>query len=83
MIKSDLTIGYHITDYFVGLAQISNEKTLGSTNSSGNYNLTRPQLSILYDEQEHVAQQFGVFTNISGRNTGAGYGAIYSVWYRF
>ena len=83
MIKSEATLGYHITDYFIGIAAISNETTLGSTNSSGNYNLTKPQVSVLYDEREQWAYQLGAFANIDGRNTGAGYGVTYSVWYRF
>ena len=83
MSKFELTIGHHITEYFIGIAQISHEQTLGSVEKTGNYNLTRPQLSVLHDEREHFAQLFGIFTSIYGRNTGAGYGAIYSVWYRF
>lgn len=83
MIKTEATLGYHITDYFIGIGQISYETTLGSTRSPGNYDLLKPQVSVLYDEREHFSYQLGAFTNISGRNTGAGYGVTYSVWYRF
>ena len=83
MLKAELSLGYRFNDRIMGLAQISQEKNLGSiANTPGNYDLTKPQLSVLYDH-DYFASQVGVFADLYGKNTGAGYGLLYSVWYKF
>ncbi len=85
ILKSEITFGYRLDYYYVIMAQLSDEWTLGGVKNvyPGNYNLVKPQISLLYDPNEVVAQQLSLSTNIKGKNTGAGYGFVYSVWYRF
>lgn len=85
MLKSEITYGYRIDYYNVVMGTLSSEWTMGGVDNryQGNYNLIKPQISWLVDPNEHVAQQMSLYTNIYGENTGAGYGFIYSLWYRF
>ncbi len=85
MVKGEATLGYKLSDDFTALAQLSQEETLGPVDKgiSGNYNLTKPQLSVLYDYSKSFSHQLGVFSDIYGQNVGAGYGVTYSVWYKF
>ena len=85
MLKSEAMFGYRLDYYYVVMASISDEWTLGGVKDryQGNYNLVKPQISLLYDPNEQIAHQISLYTNIYGENTGAGYGFIYSLWYRF
>lgn len=70
MIKSEATLGYRIDEQFMALAQVSDEQTLGGLTQPGNYNLVKPQFSVLYQpEQSNFTHQLGAFSNVYGEST--------------
>lgn len=83
MLKTEATLGYRLTSDIMALAQVSDEQTLGNPDGLGNYNLVKPEISVLYDYSSDFSHQLGAFSNIYGQNTGAGYGFAYSLWYKF
>jgi len=50
--------------------------------ASDDYDLTRLQLSAVYQLREDVSLQVGGFSDISGRNAGIGRGALIALWKR-
>lgn len=85
MLKFESTLGLRYTRDYTLLVQMTYEHSLGDVEDDviGNYDLLKPQLSVLHDIGYGLSHQLGVFTNIYGQNTGAGYGAGYSFWVNF
>ena len=55
---------------------------LATTTITGqnDYDLTKAQLSAVYKVNDAIRLQGGAYAHIAGRNTGAGGGALFSVW---
>jgi hypothetical protein len=54
------------------------------TQSSGDdFDLTKLQLSAVYKYSDDMSLQFGGFSHVDGKNTGAGDGALLAVWKKF
>ncbi len=83
MMRYDFTYGHKLNYELTIMAQVFVEDTLGSTAAPGNYDLTKGQVSAVWDRYKRMSYQLGVGADIAGDNTGAGYVAFYSVWYRF
>jgi protein XagA len=83
-IVTQISVGYDLTDNFTYLAQLfTTNITSDNYSSNGNYDLAKIQSSLIWKYDESVYHQFGVTYDVSGKNTGAGYGFLYSVWYKF
>jgi hypothetical protein len=50
---------------------------------SHNYNLTKLQLSYIYNLNNKLSIQLGAFQDVYGRNTGKGNGMFFSLWHKF
>ena len=78
------TLAYDLTDDFTYMAQLfTTNITSGNYARSGNYNLAKAQSSLLWRYDENTTHQLGLSYDVYGKNTGAGYGFLYSVWYKF
>jgi len=51
-----------------------------TNSSSDDYNLVKLQLSAVYKATDDISLQFGGFSDIAGKNTGGGGGALFAVW---
>lgn len=86
-IRADATLGFQVADAWQIMPQLSYIKGLGDIGAAGftqstmdEFDLLKPQLSVLYQLDDTVTLQAGVFTHVSGRNTGAGEGILLSAW---
>ncbi|MEZ5690903.1 MAG: hypothetical protein R3D71_04470 [Rickettsiales bacterium] len=60
--------------------RLSDNKNSQFTNSSGDdYDLTKLQISAMYEVKDNMSLQLGAFSHVSGRNTGGGDGVIFAV----
>jgi hypothetical protein len=83
-IKAEASLGYYIADDWVFLNQAFAELVTDKDyTNSGNYDLVKAQSSVVWQYDEVISHQLGVSYDIYGRNTGAGMGFLYSLWYRF
>ena len=57
-----------------------NGQSVFTQSSSDDYNLTRLQLSAVYDVSDKVRVQFGGFADVDGKNTGMGKGLLVALW---
>jgi hypothetical protein len=88
-LRFDATLGLTLNDQWQLLPQLSyintpSRKAITPFTQSGedDFDLLKPQLSAVYQLNETVALQAGLFQHIDGNNTGAGCGALFSLWYR-
>lgn len=61
----------------------SNGDPFLSVSGQNNYDLSKIQLSALYDLNERYSVQAGLFQHVDGRNTGADGGGLLSLWMRW
>lgn len=69
---------------FYGINNIGgiSERQVIITNEN-DYSLVKAELSVLYNITPKWAVQIGAYQDIYSRNTGKGYGGIFSIWQRF
>ena len=84
------TLGMSVTPRWMIMPQLfqtyraSTPSVVTFTQSSADdYNLTQVQLSVIYKIREDVWLQAAGFSDISGRNTGAGNGGLIGLWEHF
>ena len=83
-ITTQSTIAYDFAEDFTYMAQLFTTNIMSDNYShNGNYDLTKIQSSLLWRYDENITHQLGLSYDVSGKNTGAGYGFLYSVWYKF
>lgn len=51
--------------------------------SADDYNLTKLQISAVYQFRDDIAFQVGAFSHVDGKNVGSGEGALFAVWKDF
>lgn len=86
MLKIDAALGLRVHKEIMLLTQLFHDESLGMDKSkiiSGNYNLTKLQFSVAFQDTESLSYQAGIYDNIDGENTASGNGFIFSVWYKF
>lgn len=83
-VTTQTTFGYELSDDFTYMAQIfTNNITSNNYSHSGNYDLMKVQSSVLWHANDKFIHQLGLNYDLYGKNTGAGYGFLYSLWYKF
>jgi len=82
MLKTELSWDCYLNDEFSVLSQVSSETSMGRV-GGGNYDLTKLQISGIWDKYNRKSYQLGVSYDIDGKNTGSGVGINYSVGYKF
>lgn len=89
-IKLAATLGYSLTPRWMVMPQLfltkrrQGPRMVAFTQSSGDdYDLGKPQLSVVYKLNEKTHVQGGAFLHAAGKNTGAGGGVLLSVWRNF
>ncbi len=89
-VRVDGTLGMRFTEDWMVLAQTFNTLSIDSvaaspvlvTNST-DFDLHKLQLSVVHTIDDTWSVQLGGFQHVSGENTGAGGGAVFSVWMTF
>lgn len=88
--RANLSLGAHVTPEVLLLAQgfstwhsVNMNRATFTQSSADDYDLVKLQLSGVYQWSETLALQLGAFTDVYGKNTGAGQGALVSVWSTF
>lgn len=89
-IRIDATLGMRARSDIMFLGQVfatfatKTQKSSTFLNvNSADYDAVKLQGSIVYELDKEKSLQFGLFQNIEGKNTGAGGGLIFSLWYNF
>ena len=83
-INTSAIFGYNLSDDFTYMLQTFTTNIINENFAiSGNYNLAKLESSILWKYDEVITHQMGISYDLFGKNTGAGYGFLYSVWYKF
>ena len=90
-VRVDGTLGGHINDQWMVLAQIfttfSADSSSGgadfSNTNSTDFDLIKLQLSAVKEISDRTSLQFGAFSHVDGENTGAGGGLLLSLWVHF
>lgn len=84
------TLGIRLCERFILMPQVFITQRLDTPttatftqSSADDYNLVKLQLSGVYKATDDVSVQVGGFTHQAGKNTGAGSGALFSVWKNF
>lgn len=84
-VKIDTSVGFSVSEDLILLPQLFITSRLSSAispsnnTSADNYSLRKLQLSAIYKLTPDFSLQAGVFSNISGRNTGGGNGGLFAV----
>lgn len=85
-LKFSATAGMSVTKKSKILAQIFQTEQVNNKNnvtftqsSSDDYDLTKLQISGIYEIYDRISLQLGVFTNAAGRNTGSGDGGLIAI----
>lgn len=80
------TAGFSLSDSWMAIAQVFNTSRLGANigpafteSSADDYNLTKLQISAIYKIDSKLSLQTGIFSNIAGRNSGAGNGVVLAI----
>lgn len=91
-VRLDATLGYYLTsDWLIlgqffgirGLRNGSPISTAGNPTVETDYDLYKGQFSVVYEVAPPVRLQVGYTRDLAGRNTGAGHGALFALWFRF
>ena len=85
VLKSEVSYGYRLNDEFTILGQVFNETSLGDVDAAenGNYDLTKIQLSGIWDKHKRISYHIGFSVDLLGRNTGAGIATFFTKTYKF
>ena len=83
--RADATFGVDPFENYQIIFQSFNTVSAGRRNSAGSssYDVYKAQISIVRNLPRRMALQFGGFTELAGRNTGAGNAMFVAVWSRF
>lgn len=89
-VKLAATLGYSLSPRWMLLPQFFYTKRRNAPriatftqSSADDYDLGKPQLSVVYRVSKKTNVQAGAFMHATGKNTGAGGGVIFSVWRNF
>jgi hypothetical protein len=85
-VKFSGTAGFSVSENWMVIAQVFNTSRFGTNiaptfteSSADDYNLTKLQISAIYKIDSKLSLQTGIFSNIAGRNSGAGNGVVLAV----
>jgi len=83
--RLDATLGIKLNEQWMVMPQLFSTWRLDRSsqftqNSADDYNLIKPQLSVVYSFSDDTQLQLGGFHHSYGQNTGAGGGALLSLW---
>jgi protein XagA len=88
--RANASLGVHATKDVLVLAQgfstwrsVSMNRAAFTQSSADDYDLVKLQLSGVYRYTDTLSFQVGAFADVYGKNTGAGQGALFSVWRTF
>lgn len=89
-LKFSAIAGFSLSKKSMVLAQVFNTSRLASSpdptftqSPADDYNLTKLQISTIYKMDDKLSLQIGAFSDIYGRNTGAGDGATFAISKKF
>ncbi len=81
--RADLTLGVHVTENILVLAQDFAAVSDGRRFSNPSYYWDKGQVSAVYAFNAAWSVQIGGFLTLAGRNAGREMGPIAAIWYRF
>lgn len=88
-LRMDATLGFSLSQNWQILPQLSVIHSLADLGSAAftqtpqdDFHLLKPQLSVLYHYNDTLTFQAGGYSHLRGRNTGAGDGVLFSLWWR-